>query len=136
MHGSISRLHGTRIMLVVDGTGCTAARNFYGHRKKMAGDIYTGLSTDGKKETLITKGNYDVIDITVVDEKSGYVYFMASPTNATQKYLFRTKLDGGKEQRMTSVNQSGTHSYRYQSGCPFRFSHSFRIIILLMLRNC
>src|SRR5882724_11235962 len=39
------------------------------------------ISRDGKKESLITNGNYDVMDISCIDEKGGYVYFAASPTN-------------------------------------------------------
>ncbi|RFZ81387.1 S9 family peptidase [Mucilaginibacter terrenus] len=70
------------------------------------------ISHDGKKEKLITKGNYDVMQINAVDEKSGYVYFSASPQNATQKYLYRTKLDGsGVAERLTPMSQPGTHSY-------------------------
>jgi dipeptidyl-peptidase-4 len=70
------------------------------------------ISRDGKTETLITKGNYDVMDIDAVDEKGGYVYFHASPDNATQKYLYRTKLDGtGTAERLTPQGQIGTHSY-------------------------
>jgi dipeptidyl-peptidase-4 len=70
------------------------------------------ISRDGKKETLITKGNYDIMQINAIDEKSGYVYFSASPDNATQKYLYRTKLDGsGKAERLTPANQAGTHEY-------------------------
>ena len=83
------------------------------------------VSIDGKKETLITKGAYDVMDIALVDEKGGYVYFMASPKNATQKYLYRSKLDGsGKEQRLSPVNQPGTQSYNISPGARFAF-HSF-----------
>ncbi|MBD1395206.1 S9 family peptidase [Mucilaginibacter glaciei] len=70
------------------------------------------VSRDGKKETLITKGNYDVMQINAVDETSGYVYFSASPDNATQKYLYRTKLDGsGKAERLTPATEPGTHEY-------------------------
>lgn len=70
------------------------------------------ISRDGKKETLITNGNYDVMDIAAIDEKGGYVYFHASPENATQKYLYRTKLNGkGKLERVSPANQSGTHDY-------------------------
>ncbi len=60
------------------------------------------ISRDGKKETLITKGRYDVMDIAAVDERGGYLYFHASPENATQKYLYRTKLNGtGNAERLT-----------------------------------
>ena len=70
------------------------------------------ISHDGKKEKLVTKGNYDVMQINAIDEKSGYVYFSASPDNATQKYLYRTKLDGsGKAERLSPANQVGTHEY-------------------------
>jgi dipeptidyl-peptidase-4 len=71
------------------------------------------LSRDGKKETLITKGDYDVMELVAVDEAAGYVYIMASPDNATQKYLYRIRLNGkGKMERLTPDSQPGTHSYR------------------------
>jgi dipeptidyl-peptidase-4 len=69
------------------------------------------INKDGK-ETLLTKGNYDVISLELIDEKSGYVYFTASPDNATQKYLYRIKLSGGKAERVTPMNLPGTHFYR------------------------
>ncbi len=68
------------------------------------------IGLDGK-ETLITPGDYDAIELSSVDEKSGNVYFMASPENATQKYLYWAPLKGGKAIRLTPVNESGTHSY-------------------------
>ncbi|WP_374950261.1 S9 family peptidase [Mucilaginibacter sp.] len=70
------------------------------------------ISRDGNKQKLITKGNYDVMQINAIDEASGYLYFSASPDNATQKYLYRTKLDGtGKAERLTPASQPGTHEY-------------------------
>ncbi len=64
------------------------------------------------KETLITVGNYDVMDIVCIDEKGGYVYFMASPDNGTQKYLYRITIDGkGTAERLSPANQQGMHSY-------------------------
>ncbi len=70
------------------------------------------ISKDGKKQTLITKGNYDVIASSLVDEKNNVFYFIASPTNATQKYLYKTKLDGkGKLEMVTPSILPGTHSY-------------------------
>ncbi len=70
------------------------------------------VGRDGKKETLITKGNYDVIQVSLVDEKNNWLYFIASPDNATQKYLFRTRLDGkGGLEKLTPASQSGVHQY-------------------------
>jgi dipeptidyl-peptidase-4 len=70
------------------------------------------ISRDGKKEVLLTKGNYDLIRTNAIDEKGGYVYFMASPENATQQYLYRVPLDGkGKLELVSPAGQKGTHSY-------------------------
>jgi len=83
------------------------------------------VSRDGKKETLVTNGRYDVMDISTIDEQSGYVYFHASPENATQKYLYRTRLDGtGSAERVTPANQPGTHNYRVSPHARFAM-HSF-----------
>jgi dipeptidyl-peptidase-4 len=83
------------------------------------------VSRDGKKETLITTGNYDVIDIVRIDEKGDYVYFMASPDNATQKYLYRIKLDGkGKAEKISPANQQGTHDYNISPDAKFAM-HNF-----------
>ena len=83
------------------------------------------VTRDGKKETLVTVGNYDVMEIVRIEEKGGYVYFMASPTNATQKYLYRTKLDGkGKAELMSPANQQGTHDYTVSPDARFAF-HTF-----------
>jgi dipeptidyl-peptidase-4 len=69
-------------------------------------------SRDGKKETLLTNGDYDIISLKGYDDQSGYVYFMASPDNATQSYLYRVKMDGkSKAERLSPADESGTHSY-------------------------
>ena len=77
------------------------------------------------KETKITNGNYDIITIESIDDKSGFVYYMASPKNATQKYLYRTKLDGkGTAERISPLNQNGTHDYNISPQAKFA-SHTF-----------
>jgi dipeptidyl-peptidase-4 len=63
------------------------------------------------KETLLTPGNYDVISLENIDEKGGQLYFMASPTNATQTYLYKVALKGGKAERLSPAAQAGWHSY-------------------------
>ena len=83
------------------------------------------ISRDGRSETLVTKGNYDVMEIAVIDEKGGYVYFHASPFNATQKYLYRIRLDGsGEAERVSPANQRGTHDYDISPNASFA-RHSF-----------
>ncbi|MBC6612691.1 S9 family peptidase [Hymenobacter sp. BT507] len=63
------------------------------------------------KEKLLTKGDYDVISIEQISEPTGTIYFMASPTNATQQYLYKVPLKGGKAERVTPQNLAGTHGY-------------------------
>ena len=52
------------------------------------------ISLDNGSETSITSGDYDIIDFKGVDLAGGGVYFTASPDNATQKYLYRARIDG------------------------------------------
>ncbi len=73
--------------------------------------IYS-ISRDGRDVKNITPGNYDVITVERVDAANGFVYFLASPENATQRYLYRVRIDGGgKEQRLTPASVPGLHSY-------------------------
>lgn len=77
------------------------------------------------KETLITKGNYDIIQLSAVDEKNGFAYFLASPDNATQQYLFRIALNGsGSLEKVSPASQQGTHSYNLSSNAVYAF-HNF-----------
>ncbi|TWU38242.1 S9 family peptidase [Novipirellula artificiosorum] len=69
-------------------------------------------SRDGKVESKLTPGEYDIIDRAFVDEAGGWYYFYASPDNGTQKYLHRVPLDGsGKLERLSPQDQPGTHDY-------------------------
>ncbi len=73
--------------------------------------IYS-VSRDGRDIKCITPGNYDLISVEQVDVSGGWLYFSASPENATQKYLFRVRLTGdGKAERLSPANQPGTHNY-------------------------
>ncbi|WZN41383.1 DPP IV N-terminal domain-containing protein [Chitinophaga pollutisoli] len=82
------------------------------------------ISADGSKETLLTPGNMDVIKIARIDEAGGKIYFLASPDNATQQYLFQAPLAGGPATRITPNDQPGTHDYNIAPGGKFAL-HSF-----------
>jgi dipeptidyl-peptidase 4 len=70
------------------------------------------VSRDGADVKLITPGDFDVTGISAVDEAGGWLYFIASPGNATQRYLFRRKLDGtGALEKVTPDTQKGWHGY-------------------------
>ncbi|HKP11258.1 MAG TPA: prolyl oligopeptidase family serine peptidase, partial [Blastocatellia bacterium] len=73
--------------------------------------IYS-VSRDGRDMKCITPGGYDVMGVQQVNAAGGWLYFMASPENATQRYLYRTRLDGeGKMERLTPANEPGSHQY-------------------------
>ncbi|MES2595582.1 MAG: DPP IV N-terminal domain-containing protein [Verrucomicrobiota bacterium] len=59
----------------------------------------------------LTEGEFDVIDIAHLDEKGGTLDYIASPDNATQRYLYRVSLTGGDSKRLSPADQPGTHSY-------------------------
>jgi len=70
------------------------------------------VSQDGKRIRPITRGPFDLISVESIDEKNGWLYFIASPKNPTQRYLYRARLKGGKAERLTPENQPGTHDYQ------------------------
>ncbi|UCC49084.1 MAG: DPP IV N-terminal domain-containing protein, partial [Gemmatimonadota bacterium] len=70
------------------------------------------VARSGQKVQLITAGEFDVDTVLHIDEREGWIYYIASPDNPTQRYLYRGRLDGrGRLQRLTPANQPGTHSY-------------------------
>ncbi|HEX3235278.1 MAG TPA: S9 family peptidase [Gemmatimonadales bacterium] len=70
------------------------------------------VSRDGTSTRLVTKGAFDVLEIKGVDDKGGWLYFIASPDNPTQRYLFRARLDGkGAPERLSPAGEPGTHGY-------------------------
>ena len=78
------------------------------------------------KIVLITKGDFDVMNVMAINEKENLVYFTASPDNATQKYLYKTKLDGsGNAERLSPSDLEGTHSYDVSPNGIFA-SHGFQ----------
>src|SRR2546423_5890264 len=69
------------------------------------------ISRDGNDARDITPGNFDVISVNTVDPVKGWLYFDASPENATQRYLFRARLNrAGKAERISPANQPGTNN--------------------------
>lgn len=83
------------------------------------------ISLEKKLEQQVTKGEYDVIDLKHVNSKEGYVYYLASPENATQKYLYRTKINGnGKTELLSPERLKGTHEYSFSANGTYA-AHTF-----------
>lgn len=70
------------------------------------------VSRDGKDIQPITAGDFDYISTVGMDMKKGLVYFIASPDNFTQRYLYSAKLFGkGEVKRDSPMDEAGQHSY-------------------------
>lgn len=78
------------------------------------------VSRDGKEISLITKGDLDVISISCIDPAGGYVYYIASPGNFTQRYLYRSRIDGaGKAERITPAEMAGQSNYQVSANAEW-----------------
>ena len=79
-------------------------------------------STRLAEPTLVTRFDADVMDVAGIDEASRTVYFRASPTNATERYLYRAPLDGSRPpERVTPADQAGSHVYELAPGGRMAF---------------
>jgi len=80
------------------------------------------VSRDGSQITPITLFDADVLELSGVNETAGWAYFIASPEKATERYLYRSKLDGtGTPERVTPADQRGTHRYDVAPGSQLAF---------------
>lgn len=71
---------------------------------------------DGAGLTALTSGDYDVwqvLEIVADQQGNGYAWFIASPENPLQRYLFRVDLSGNSPaERITPADWAGYHDYR------------------------
>jgi dipeptidyl-peptidase 4 len=80
------------------------------------------MPREGGEPKLITHGDFDVVDVAQIDTKGGWVYFHASPDDATRMSLYRTRLDGtGKAERLTPAAMTGSNHYAVSSTGAFAF---------------
>jgi len=99
------------------------------------------VSRDGKKTNIITAGDIDVVRINCIDPKGGYVYYIASPQNYTQRYLYRSKIDGSTApERVSPESQPGQHGYQISADAKYAIQtfHNAQtppVISLINLQN-
>ncbi|HSF54835.1 MAG TPA: S9 family peptidase [Algoriphagus sp.] len=84
------------------------------------------VSRDGQTIDLITEGEFDVERISHIDPASGFVYYISSPDNFTQRYLYRSSLTKrGKAERITPLDFSGQNAYQISTDSKFAI-HTFQ----------
>ncbi|NQU54814.1 MAG: S9 family peptidase [Bacteroidetes bacterium] len=70
------------------------------------------VSRDGQEIKPITQGDFEIVNLLTIDEKGGWIYYIAAPNTPTERYLFRSKINGkGEPQRLSPTNKTGHHSY-------------------------
>jgi len=80
------------------------------------------IPREGGAPRLVTRGDFDVISIQAIDEAGGWVYYIASPDNPTERYLYRSRIDGtGRHERLTPMDEAGNHSYTIAPGAAYAF---------------
>ena len=79
------------------------------------------VSRDGRTSRLVTKGDYDVLEVKGIDPKGGWLYYIASPENPVQRYLFR---DSPRRQGLARAPEPGPRAgqphLRYGAQLPVR----------------
>jgi dipeptidyl-peptidase 4 len=68
--------------------------------------------------TTVTDGDYEIVSVAKIDPVGGWLYFIGSLDNATERYLYRVPLDGsgGEPERLSPTYQGGQHSYQISPG--------------------
>lgn len=83
------------------------------------------VSKNSGEISPITSGDFEVIQLLKIDQEKSWVYYIASPENAAQRYLFRSSLDGKeKPERISPNDQPGQHSYNISPDCKYAV-HTF-----------
>lgn len=93
---------------------------------------------DGSDVRCVTPGDFDIASYVGIDQKRGLVYFIASPENYTQRYLYSARLFGKPRVKLISpVDEKGQHKYNMSPSGEFAvhtFSNSVTPPVIDMVR--
>lgn len=100
-------------------------RDFIWQSERDGWDHLWLVSRETGQARLLTPGAFDVFGYRGVDDSGGWVYYIASPDDIAQRFLYRARLDGsGVPERLSPAAQAGSHGYNAAPG--FRFAiHTF-----------
>ncbi|HEX3744459.1 MAG TPA: S9 family peptidase [Bryobacteraceae bacterium] len=80
------------------------------------------VSLSGGDPVPVTPAAADAMDLVAVDADGRWVYYTASPENATERYLYRSRIDRpGTTERVTAAGEHGTHQYDLSPDCRWAF---------------
>ncbi len=111
---------------VIDPKWLKESDSFIWHSERSGWRHIYSLTRDGQTFTDLTPGEFDVVEFVSLDEPGGWLYFIASPDNVTQRYLYRSPLEGGGEmERVTPEGFAGTNGYQVADNSTWAIhSHS------------
>ena len=102
----------TWVELVDDLAWLNGGKSFLWVSERDGWNHVYAVSRTGKSIRLITRGDFDVTKVLGADQRSGWLYYIASPDNPVQRYLYRSRLDGkGAAERLSPGNEPGKHSF-------------------------
>jgi len=74
----------------------------------------------GARQRPLSPAGVDILSVEAVDPISGWLYYIASPDDPGQRYLYRVALDPDTDEiapeLLTPADQPGTHSYQVAPG--------------------
>jgi len=83
------------------------------------------VSADGRDVKSLTRGAFDAMSVQSIDEAGGWVYYIASPDNAAQRYLYRSRLDGSSvDERVTPAEFQGWNNYNFSPSSKWAIQSS------------
>ncbi len=69
------------------------------------------IDASSGEASIATPFSFDVIEVVAIDHAQEKIYFIASPENATQKYLYSSGFGGSNLKRLSPADLPGTHRY-------------------------
>ena len=79
------------------------------------------LNTLDGKETQITKGNWDVIELQGIDEENGLIYYLSAENGPTQQELYVIKTDGTGKKKLST--KTGNNSTAFSKGMKYYINY-------------
>jgi dipeptidyl-peptidase 4 len=79
------------------------------------------VNRDGSGMRPVTPPGADAISVVRIDPRGGWVYYYASPSEPTRRYLYRARLTGDRAERLTPADQPGWHAYNVSPGGRLAF---------------
>jgi dipeptidyl-peptidase-4 len=80
------------------------------------------VSLSGGEPVAVTPAASDAMEVAGVDPEARWIYYIASPENATERYLYRSRSDRpGTGERITPAGERGTHQYDISPDCRWAF---------------